>query len=247
MAARKLTAAQQRDRRAKMMLAVLGVVLLGVVGFEIPSFLGGSGTPAAAPPATTTTAGASAVLADATAPAAAQQLANFSRFAAKNPFHALAGTTTTGQTQTAPAKTAQPPKQTTTAGRIPTPAPLVLTLHPVATTTSESSKPAGPLVTAAVLRLNGARHVITVGQSFPDKHPIFKLLAVGSSTMWVRLLGGSLTNGSQTLVVHADRPVQLLNRTADLRYLLRFLRVTVAPPPAPTTTALTSTVAQASP
>ena len=245
MAARKLTAAQQRDRRAKMMLAVLGVVLLGVVGFEVPSFLGGSGTSATAPPATT---GASAALVDASAPAAPTQLANFSRFAAKNPFHALAGTTTgQSQTQTAPAKTAQPPKQTTTVGRIPTPAPLVLTLHPVTTATSESSKPAGPLVTAAVLRLNGARHVITVGQTFPDKHPIFKLLAVGSATMWVRLLGGSLTDGSQTLVVHADRPVQLLNRTADLRYLLRFLRVTVAPPPAPTTTALTSTVAQASP
>jgi hypothetical protein len=244
MAARKLTAAQQRDRRAKIMLAVLGVVLLGVVGFEIPTFLGGSGTSAASPPATT---GASAVLADASAPAAQQQLANFSRFSAKNPFHALAGTTT-GQTQTAPAKTAQPPKQqTTTPARIPTPAPLVLTLHPVTTTTSESSKPAGPLVTAAVLRLNGVRHVITVGQTFPDRHPIFKLVAVGSSTMWVRLLGGSLTDGSQTLVVHADRPVQLLNRTAELRYLLRFLRVTVAPPPAPTTTALTSTVAQASP
>lgn len=243
MAARKLTQAQQRDRRAKLMLAVLGVVLLGVVGFEIPSFLGGSGTPSAAPPATT---GASAVLADASAPAAAQQLANFSRFSAKNPFHALAGATT-GETQTAPAKTAQPPKQATTTGRIPTPAPLVLTLHPVTTTTSESSKPAGPLVAAAVLRLNGVRHVITVGQTFPDKHPIFKLLAVGSARMWVRLLGGSLTNGSQTLVVHTDRPVQLLNRTADLRYLLRFLRVTVAPPAAPTTTALTSTVAQASP
>jgi hypothetical protein len=223
---------------------VLGVVLLGVVGFEVPSFLGGSGSPAAAqPPATT---GSAAVLADAQVPVA-QQLANFSRFSAKNPFHALAGTTTTGGAQTAPAKTAQPPKQTATAGRIPTPAPLVLTLHPVTTTTSESSKPAGPLVTAAVLRLNGVRRVITVGQTFPDKHPVFKLLAVGSSTMWVRLLAGSLTSGSQTLVVHTDRPVQLLNRTADLRYLLRFLRVTVAPPPPPTTTALTSTVAQASP
>jgi hypothetical protein len=245
MAARKLTQAQQRDRRAKIMLAVLGVVLLGVVGFEIPSFLGGSGTSAASPPAAAT--GTSAALVDASVPAAQQHLANFSRFSAKNPFHALAGTTT-GQTQTAPAKTAQPPKQqTTTAGRIPTPAPLVLTLHPVTTTTSESSKPAGPLVTAAVLRLNGVRHVITVGQTFPDKHPIFKLVAVGTSTMWVRLLAGSLTDGTQTLVVHADRPVQLLNRTADLRYLLRFLRVTVAPPPAPTTTALTSTVAQASP
>ena len=246
MAARKLTPAQQRDRRAKIMLAVLGVVLLGVVGFAVPSFLGGSGTSATTPSATT---GGSAALADAPAPAAQQQLANFSRFAAKNPFHALAGTTAS-PTQTAPTKAAQPAAQTpttTAAGRIPTPAPLILTLHPVTTTTSESSKPAGPLVTAAVLRLNGVRHVITVGASFPDAHPVFKLLAVGSSTMWVRLLAGSLTNGSQTLVVHADRPVQLLNRTADLRYLLRFVRVTVAPPPAPTTTALTATVAQASP
>ena len=242
MAARKLTQAQQRDRRAKLMLAVLGVVLLAVLGFELPSFFGGSGTSATSTPVTT---GASAVLADAPAPAAGQQLANFSRFSSKNPFHALAGTTST-PTQTSPAKAAQPP-QTTTAARIPTPAPLVLSMHPVTTTTSESSKPAGPLVTAAVLRLNGVRRVITVGQAFPDKHPVFKLLAVGSTKMWVRLLGGSLTDGSQTLVVPADRPVQLLNRTADLKYLLRFVRVTVAPPPPPTTTALTATVAQASP
>jgi hypothetical protein len=243
MAARKLTQAQQRDRRAKIMLAVLGVALLAVLGFELPSFLGGSGTSATSTPATT---GAPAVLADAPVPAAKQQLAHFSRFSAKNPFHALAGTTST-PTQTAPSKSAQQTKTTTSPAKLPTPAPLVLSMHPVTTTTSESSKPAGPLVTAAVLRLNGVRHVITVGQSFPDAHPVFKLLAVGSTKMWVRLLGGSLTDGSQTLVVPADRPVQLLNRTADLKYLLRFVRVTVAPPPAPTTTALTATVAQASP
>ncbi|HVU76969.1 MAG TPA: hypothetical protein VHC67_05260 [Gaiellaceae bacterium] len=246
MASRKVTQAQQRDRRAKIMLGVLGVVLLAVVGFEVPSFLGGSGTSAVTTPVTT---GGSAVLADAPAPVVRKQLASFSRFSAKNPFHSLGSTTTTTGGATPPPSAGKPAGGTSTPGqtlpaRIPIP-PVTLGIRPAPTT--EASKPTGPLVTAAVLRLNGVRRVVTVGSEFPDKHPAFRLVAVGKDTMWVKLLGGSLTNGSQTLAVRTDRPVQLLNRTASLRYLLSFLRVTVATPPPATTTPLTTTVKQASP
>lgn len=231
---KKLTPLEQRDRRAKMMLAGLGVLLLAVLGFELPGLLGGkSGAPAAATTATTPSSTATAVA----VPAASSSLAgatiavdqtgrlvSFSRFAAKDPFHALvavSATTTTGSGSTV--------KQATGRGvsaKPKTPAkPVTFSVH------RAKAVPTGPLVPAVVLQLNGTRRVIPVGSGFPESHPVFKLVSVGSRSIWISLVGGSFGGGKQTLRIDAGHPVKLVNTTAATKYLIKVVRVTTAPKP----------------
>jgi hypothetical protein len=244
--AKKLSAQQQRDKRSKIILAVLGVVLLAVLAFELPSMLGGKKTPSAAPPtsATTTTggsttAGAPAAAAAAAAPASYQivasaqpgQLTRFSRLPAKDPFHALVAVSAGSSTgsSTTPAKTTTSP---------PTSVPFTLPK-----TTGTPAAQSGPIVLAAVLKLNGKSRVIPVGSSFPLVNPVFKLVAVGKGAIWITLVGGSFATGDQTLKIQLKHPVKLVNTTADINYLIRFVRMTAVHQPlqpATTTTATTT-------
>ncbi len=120
----------------------------------------------------------------------------------------------------------------------------------------ESASAAGctmPIIPGIIPVTNVAqieRFAALAGAEFPAEHPVFKVLAVGKKTMWLQLVNGSLTSGAQTIVVHFGKPLKLVNQTAKLSYLLKFLKATVAPPPPPpakqqddtaTTSATTST------
>ena len=266
MPAKKISPQAQRDRRAKIMLAVLGVVFVAVLGFELPSMMKGTSTPAsAAPPAQTTTDASSGVAAPASAPAAAPalqvvaaaqpgQLTKFTRFAAKNPFKSLVATPASGGAAgdaTATGGATSPPK----------PAPPASTTQPVpavtfsATTAPATTEATGPMVLAAVINLNGMREVVPVNFPFPEKHPIFKLMAIGKKAMWISLVGGSFGAGQQTLKILRGHPIKLVNETASLDYVIRLVKLTMVPKPAPlppttsapttssTTTAATTTSA----
>lgn len=241
MAAKKLTPQQQRDRRAKIMLGVLGAVLVLVMVIELPGLLGGKKSPSAAPATSTTTpTGAAAGTADASLAAthvvaAAQpgQLRSFSRFAKKDPFHPLVSTVShTGGAGGGASK----PGSTPAAGAQPksTTAPTVKFAQ-----TSTTSTPEGPMVLGAVMKLNGVRRVIAVGSTFPAANPVFKLVAVGKKAIWISLIGGSFGDGQQTLKIMRNHPVKLVNTTASLDYLLKLVRMTMLPKPAAATTAAT--------
>lgn len=244
MAGTKLTPQQQRDRRAKIMLAVLGAVLLGVVALQIPKFLKGSSggpTPVAAPAVTTTPT------ALASAPATGQ-LARFSRFAPKDPFRAKvslatttpgASTTPATTTPSAPAKP-KPPKQ-------PKQQPSPITIN----VKQQQLPPAGPRVPAALLTINGKKQVVPLDGSYPAAHPVFKVVALSGKALWIQLIGGSLANGSQTVKLDVGRRVTLENATAGLKIVLELIKPTTAPkpialpalPPSTTTAATTTTQA----
>jgi hypothetical protein len=245
-AAKKLTPQQQRDRRSKIMLGVLGAVLLVVMAVELPGLLGGKKTAAspAASTTSTTTTGAAATPAAALAAASlasvqvvagpeAGQLTKFSRFAAKDPFHPLvnpnsgvatrgggAATSPTGVGGTKPPAVAPSPK---------TPPSVPFTSRPAPTKT----QPTGPMVLGAVLKLNGTRQVIPVGTEFPASNPVFKLVAVGRTAMWISLVGGSFGSGDQSLKIELGHPVKLVNQTADQAFVLNLLKVKLVPKPAP--------------
>ena len=253
MPAKKLTPQQQRDRRAKIMLGVLGAVLVIVMVVELPSLLGGKKSPTAAAASTTSTtttpvAGAAtpSSLASAQVVAAAQpgQLRSFSRFASKDPFHALISTTTSTGSGSSPgggSSTSTPPAKSGGGGTGPnTPTAPTVTFAQTPTTTV----PTGPMVLGAVLKLNGVRRVIAVGSTFPAASPVFKLVAVGRKAIWISLIGGSFGNGQQTLKIMRNHPVKLVNTTASLNYLLKLVRMTMLPkaaaPPAAATTASTT-------
>lgn len=256
---KKLNAQQQRDKRAKLLLGLLGVVLLAVLGFEVPGMLGGKKSPAAAPATTsastttggTTTAGTLGVAAAAATPASFQvvatpqpgQLTKFSRLHAKDPFHALvavpaAGSSTGSSTGSSKGSSTTPAKQLATAT---TTTSVAFSIPKTTTTTAAQS---GPLVLAAVLKLNGQRRVIPVGSSFPLVNPVFKLVAIGKGAIWITLVGGSFASGDQTLKIQLKHPIKLVNTTADLDYLIRFVRMmAVHKPLQPVTTATATTTA----
>jgi hypothetical protein len=245
MAAQKLTPQQQRDRRAKIMLAVLGVVLLGVLALQLPKLMHHGGSTAAPPPVAALTA-PTAALAAAPAP---QQLTRFSRFAPKNPFHAQVTVPATGLPASTPPPTApkpKPPKPVTK----PKPAPITISV------TKQPAVPIGPRVPAALLVINGKKHVLPLEQPYPTAHPLFQVLAISEQAVWIQLVDGSLAGGRQTVKLDRGRIVTLENATAGVKVALKLLKATTAPKPvviqpltstttsvtpAPTTTAPTTT------
>jgi hypothetical protein len=240
---KKLTPQQQRDRRAKMMLGVLGVAFVGIMALQLPKILKGSGggTPAAAP-ASTVAAGAVGLAAASTP----NQLTSFSHFPHKDPFHpgvklaAAAGATATPGAVTTGVKPARAPKTK--------PAPQVkFSVQPQSTT------PSGPLVPAVLLRVNGKKEVLPIGAVFPAKAPVFKLTAISADAIWLKLIGGSFANGNQTLKVMRGHPVKLVNDTVGMHFALVLIKLTTAPPPppplpapAPATPAATTTTSTSS-
>ena len=210
MAAKKLTPAQQRDRRAKIMLAVLGVVLVIVLGVQLPKFLGGSknaaGTtpPAATTPTATTPSPTSASLAS-----APTQLQHFTRFAAKDPFKV-------GYT---------PPAATTPTSTTPKQTKKPLTIN------ITQSAPSIATVPAALMMVNGKKHVVALGAVFPKKSPMFRIVALSQKSIWIELVAGSFPNGKQTLKIDRGSKVTLDNVTADLKFVLSLVKPTTAPAP----------------
>jgi hypothetical protein len=257
MAAKKQTPQQKRDKRAKIMLAVLGVVLLILMAVEVPSLMSKKSAASSAVVAgamTTTTAGAPTggstpapaaaaggnSLASASVVATSQpgQLTRFSRFAAKDPFHPLvsatSGTGTGGGTTTTPSSPkAGTPPVTLPSKPVGTPKTVTFTPKPQTTTPAQ---PTGPMVLGAVLQLNGVRRVVPVGTEFPQANPVFKLVAVGRKAMWISLVGGSFGGGDQALKVDLGHPVKLVDTTANLDFLLSLLKVKLVPKPAPIVT-----------
>lgn len=241
-AAKKLTAQQQRDRRAKIMLAVLGGVLLLVVGLQVPKLMNsGGGGSAAPPPATTGALPTSGIAAAPLAvPAEASQLTHFSKFKAKDPFKAGVSPAQPASPASTPAKSTPPAAKSTPTVTTPVKPPLTLTLSQ---TQPKPVVPVGPRVPAAILKVNGKRQVVALDTPFPAKHPIFTLIAVGGKTVWLRLIGGSLANGSQTIkLVHGEK-ITLVNSTVNLRIILALVKPTTAPKPTATTTPVSTTPA----
>lgn len=244
-AAKKLTAQQQRDRRAKIMLAVLGCVLLLVVALQAPKLMhsgGGSAAPSPLPTTTAATAAAGLASAPVAIPATAGQLEHFSQFKAKDPFKAGVSAAVAAAPASAPApkpSAQQAPVQKADA----TPkTPLTLAVSP-----TKPAVPVGPRVPAAVLMVNGKKQIVLLDTPFPAKHPLFSLVAVGGKTVWLRLIGGSLANGSQSIKLEHGRKITLVNSTVNLRVVLALVKPTTAPKPAvaaaPTSTAPATTTA----
>ena len=219
MAAKKLSPAQQRDRRAKIMLAVLGVVFVIVLGVQLPKLLGGSKNAASTPPPATTTPAATAVTPPAASLASAPaQLQHFTRFAAKDPFKVgytpPVTTPSTTPTTTTPNKNKQK----------------ALTIN-----VTQSPPPAAPTVPAALMLVNGKKHVVALGATFPQKSPMFRIVALSQKSIWIELVAGSFPNGKQTLKIDRGTKVTLDNVTADLKFVLSLVKPTTAPAPAKTT------------
>jgi hypothetical protein len=85
--------------------------------------------------------------------------------------------------------------------------------------------PVAVVPTTAVISVNGASETVSVGVQFPASDPIFTLVSLTAKTAKVGIAGGSLENGSATVTLKKNKPVTLLNTADGTRYVLRLLSV----------------------
>jgi len=211
--------AKAKAKRQKIILAVLGVVFLAVLAWQVPSVLkmmnkkpaaaATTPIPAAAPvPGTpvsaTPTPGAGLIDSDPAAQAATGQLVTFDRFSSKDPFQqqALLGDSTSTPTETK----GEPPAGTPTSSTKPPP---------------PRPPPApAPAPASAQIAVNGSSETVAKGGKFPQSDPVFVLLSVSRTTAKVAISGGSLASGGATVTLKKGKKLTLENTVDGARYVL---------------------------
>jgi hypothetical protein len=217
-----------KAKKQKIIAAVLGVVLLGVLAWQVPSLLKtlnkkppSAATPAPAPapvpgvpgtvpvaPATGTPVAVSSgtlIDSDPAAQAAGGQLVSFDRFASKDPFAQQLGE----PAAPAAAKAAKP---------APAPAPPPPPPPPAAAKTASAA-------TSARIAVNGVPEQVGVGGSFPQADPLFVLVSLTATTAKVGISGGSLDTGTATVTLKKGKKLTLQNTVDGARYQLLLIAV----------------------
>jgi hypothetical protein len=176
-------------------------------------------TPGATAPAATTTAAKGAK-------APANTTTSSSSGSSKQPAlpsdagAATASATTT--TTTTPGAAIPIGGTTTTTSSVP------FTVTTTATTTTPEAPP-----NAALISIDGKKQVIFVGESFPSKQPLFKLVKLGRShgTVRIAVVGGSFTSGIPALLLETKKRLTLANESDGTHYAIELLKLTNAVPP----------------
>lgn len=223
MAAKKFDA-KAKAKRQKIILAVLGVVFLGVLAWQVPSVLkmmnkkpvaSATPPPAAVVPGTpvppvsgtpvsaTPTPGAGLTDSDPAAQAAGGQLVTFDRFSSKDPFQQQARIAAAASS--APA---DPKVGVGTSG------------GPSSSSAKPPPPPPAPAPTSAQISVNGSSETVSKGGTFPQSDPVFVLVSVSRTTAQVAISGGALDSGGATLTLRKGKKLTLENTVDSARYVL---------------------------
>ncbi|MGZ4316689.1 MAG: hypothetical protein ACXVRS_12770 [Gaiellaceae bacterium] len=232
MAKKQLDPLKAKQQKQKKILAVLGVVFLGVVAFMGPKLwkqlhppplpprvipanggnpVAGAPTLAAptlrgaeAPGATTTDASGSLVAATTTVQDG--QLASFSRFASKDPFAQQLSDVQTSSSSS--------PSGGSSGGGSANPGLPGLP--------GSAPKPG-----TAVISVNGTLYTVATKTDFPQPSaadptvvPLFHLVSVTAHTATISIAGGSYATGAPTVTLKENKPVTLMNTADGTRYTL---------------------------
>lgn len=230
MAKKHVDPLKAKQQKQKKILAVLGVVFLGVAAFMGPKLWkqlhppplpprvipanGGNpvaGAPTLAAPtlggaqepgATTTDASGSLVASATTVQDG--QLASFSRFASKDPFSQQLS-----ETQSAPSSSGGSSSGGTASPGLP------------------SIPGNAPAPGTAVISVNGTLYTVTTKTDFPQASatdpsvvPLFHLVSVTAHTATISIAGGSYATGAATVTLRENKPVTLMNTADGTRYTL---------------------------
>lgn len=228
-----------KAKRQKIMAAGGAVLLVGILGIQVPKTMKMLNTeaPPQPPPATapvaagtdpsvlptpgtavgaTPVAATGAALTDSDPPpqAGAGQLVAFGRFASKDPFAQQvdpdkAVATPSSQSGDAPGAESSAPVPTGTPGA----APGVV-----------SSSPSGP-VSSVVISVNGVEETVAIKGEFPKDEPIFRLVSATPTTAKVGIAGGALASGEATVTLRKGKATTLVNTADGTRYELKLVGV----------------------
>jgi hypothetical protein len=219
-----LSLSGQSRQRQVVILAVGGVLLGGLLLFQVPrtlEMLKGDESP---PPPTETTANptpVSPVAPPGVAPVPVNgseptpQRASLTRFTSKDPFVQQVSATGEGAGSSSTASSPPAPAE---------PAESESRAEPGAFTAVGSSAAAAG-GNSATIAVNGAKEAVRVSSTFPEGNPVFKLVSIGDDTAKVGVASGRLKGGGQTVTLSKGEPLTLLNTVDGKRYRLELVSV----------------------
>jgi hypothetical protein len=263
MAKKAVDPLKAKQKKQKILAAVLGVLFLGLLAFQLPRVMkqlhpkppptaSPSTTTTAAPPpgtptlaaptlqgaapSTTTPSTGSGSLASSTVPQVQDnQLTSFSRFASKDPFAQQLSDSNTGSSGSS--------SSPSPSGSSPT------GLSPSSSGGSTGGSGQAPHPGSAVISVNGTLYTVPTGTDFPQASasdssivPLFHLVSLTAHSAKISIAGGSYSSGAATVTLREKKPVTLMNTADGTRYVLILRPLGTAMPTAkPTTTSTTTT------
>jgi hypothetical protein len=261
MANKRVDFLKAKQKKQKIIAAVLGVVFLGVVAFQGPrvwkqlhppasqatpswnekTSSTTTGTPSLAAPSLggsetpSSTPSTDPSLASSSAPPVADgQLSSFSLFASKDPF--------AQQLSDKPASSSS--SGGSAGGRSGG-------SSGGGSSSSGGGSASAPTPGTAVISVNGTLYSVAVGNNFPEAsstdpsiQPLFHLVSVAAHSAKISIVGGSYANGAATVTLYENKAVTLMNTADGTRYklILKPVGTAVAAPAAPTSTTTSTTV-----
>jgi hypothetical protein len=258
MARKTVDPLKAKQKKQKILAAVLGVLFVGLLAFQgprvwkqlhppataqRPSYENATTTTASTPTLAAPTLGSGSQtpgtspassdpsLASASAPALADgQLTSFSRFASKDPF---AQQVSDEKTSSSSSSSAGSTKSSGSGSK----------------SSSGGGSASAPTPGTAVISVNGTLYTVAVGSDFPTSTdssvvPLFHLVSVTAHSAKIAIVGGSYSSGAATVTLHENKTVTLMNTADGTRYKLTLKPVgtAVAAAPARTTTNTSTTV-----
>src|SRR4051812_33595225 len=218
-----------KQKRQKIIAAVLGVLFIGVLAFQVPRVMKMMKTPPnphANDSVTTTTATGTPSLAAPTLRGAEQpttdptigapvavsatptvqdgQLASFSRFASKDPFNQQLSDDKGSSPSSSSSSGAGSGSAGSGGGSSPSQIP-----------TGSKPRPG-----SAVISVNGTLYTVATASDFPQANPLFHLVSVTAHSAKVSIAGGSYSSGAPTVTLTENKPVTLVNTADGTRYTL---------------------------
>ena len=196
------------------------------------------------PPATQSALGSQLALEQAPTPQAGQ-VAVLGRFTARDPFAAPASAK--AATAAAPAPAPPPPavNPPVAAARVPSATPeaapatgpqgaaaTALAATPPLATATTALPASDPAASTVTLSVNGVAEPVAVKGLFPAADPIFRLAALGATSVQIAVAGAGAAPGDQTVPLSPGRSLTLLDTASGARYALRLV-ATPASPAAP--------------
>jgi hypothetical protein len=257
MARKTVDPLKAKQKKQKILAAVLGVLFVGLLAFQGPrvwkqlhppatvqrasyetATTTTSSTPSLAAPSLSSGSQAPAAsgstdpsLASSTAPTLADgTLTSFSRFASKDPF---AQQISDEKSSSSSSSSGGSSKSSGGGKKSPS-----------------NSGGTAPTPGTAVISVNGTLYTVAVGSNFPEASatdpsvvPLFHLVSVTAHSAKISIAGGSYSSGASTVTLLENKPVTLMNTADGTRYRLILKPVgTAVAAPAPTSTNTSTTV-----
>jgi hypothetical protein len=246
----KKTDLKAKEKKQKIIAAVGGVLLLGLLAFQVPrtmKMLNQSATPPP-PPATapstvptdpsvlptpgavgegagpTASGGGTLVDSDLQPTAASGQLEAFGRFSSKDPFVEQIQEPGSGGGGDSGSVSGSSSSGSGGSKQPSEPGDGGVVGKPSAPSGgggSKSSVAAG----SAVISVNGTEETVAVGGDFPKDSPVFTLVKLVGGEARIAIAGGALASGSPTTTLRKGKTLTLVNTADGTRYELKLVSV----------------------